>query len=97
MYNACRCLQNGAQAGRWRLTIRARVRGTWRVYRSTTSGARPHHGQCGTDYPIQSHGAASDCNRQMIDDIDYSNFKDEVGERQGTARAHTYSRSGKRF
>jgi len=78
------------------LTIRARVREDLETLQQHYLPALgPITTKAGTDYPFRAMASASDvaaATAKMIDDIDYPNFKNEVGKRQGTARAHAYSR-----
>lgn len=80
------------------LTIRARARGdleslcelpTMRSYAEDISEG------AGTDYPYRIEVRRDDWNAALAamgDEIDYSNFKDEVKEMQGKERAATYGR-----
>lgn len=76
------------------LTVRARVRGDLEALEEKylpTLG--PIEAGGGSDYPyrarISSKGLA-DAVTRMVEDIDYSNFKDAVASRQGLERAHAY-------
>jgi hypothetical protein len=78
------------------LTIRSRVRedleGLQQHYLPTLG---PIKAKANSDYPFRAKASVSDvaaATTKMIDDIDYSNFKNEVGKRQRPARAHVYSR-----
>jgi hypothetical protein len=77
------------------LTVRARVRGDLEElgekYLSTLG---PIEAGGGSDYPYRARISSKDfaaAVSRMVEDIDYSNFKDAVGERQGFDRAHVYS------
>ena len=76
------------------LTIRARVRKDLdelrRDYLHDLSET-VHHG--GTDYPYRARASADSVAQAMaafVRDIDYSNFKDEVANRDSYERAHAY-------
>ena len=76
------------------LTVRARARSDLeelrKVYLPTLG---PTEAGSGTDYPyrarVSSEALAATVAR-MVEDIDYANFKDEVGAQQGPERAHIY-------
>lgn len=78
------------------LTIRSRVREDLEALQQHYLPALgPIRAKAGTDYPFRAKASVSDvaaATAKMIDDIDYSNFKNEVGRRQGPARARAYSR-----
>jgi 8-oxo-dGTP pyrophosphatase MutT (NUDIX family) len=76
------------------LTIRARVAADLDALRArylpTLGGTVAH---AGTDYPFRAtctHAQWAHALGAMATDIDYSNFKTAVAQRQGYARAHVY-------
>jgi len=76
------------------LTVRARVKSDLDALRiQFVPELSPTIGQAGTDYPWRatvSHEALSEAVGRMVLAIDYSNFKNEVGEKQGHSRASLY-------
>lgn len=76
------------------LTIRARVRGDLDALRDRyLPELSPTIGHGGTDYPWRATAtreAVAEATRLMVMDIDYPNFKSEVGAKQGHARASHY-------
>ena len=77
------------------LTVRARVRADLEALKR---GHLPSLGSIdsggGTDYPYRAQVSADSfaaAIATMVEEIDYSNFKNEVAVRQGNARAHIYS------
>lgn len=78
------------------LTIRARVKGDLDALREKyLSELSPTISNVGTDYPWRatvSHAAFAVALDQIVLDIDYSNFKNEVAARQGKGRAHRYGK-----
>lgn len=77
------------------LTVRARVRADLVNLRLSCPGLSVIEATPGNDYPFRatvSHYDWSVALGHVAMDIDYSNFKDEVGERQGHARASVYAR-----
>jgi hypothetical protein len=76
------------------LTVRARVRGDLEALGEkclTTLGRIEAGG--GSDYPYRARISSkdlADAVARMVEDIDYSNFKDAVADRQGLERAHVY-------
>ena len=49
----------------------------------------------GTDYPYRARASTEEFAKAMSDivrDLDYSNFKSEVGRRMGPGRSHIYGR-----
>ncbi|KAF0178677.1 MAG: hypothetical protein FD161_1721 [Limisphaerales bacterium] len=81
--------------GEMQLTVRARVDADLdrlrERYLPTLSATVAN---AGTDYPFRarvSRKAFSEAMAQMAEDIDYSNFKDEVARVSGRGRAHIYS------
>jgi 8-oxo-dGTP pyrophosphatase MutT (NUDIX family) len=76
------------------LTVRARVRGDLEALAEKylpTLG--PIEAGGGTDYPYRARTSASDfavAVARIVEDVDYSNFKDSVLDRQGRERAHIY-------
>lgn len=82
------------KSGETDLTVRARVRGDLEAlgekYLSTLG---PIEVGAGSDYPYRARISSkdlADAVARMVEDIDYSNFKDAVAERQGRERAHVY-------
>lgn len=77
------------------LTIRARARSDLEALKRTylpTMG--PVFAGGGTDYPFRARigrEVLAQAVSQMVRDIDYANFKNEVAVRQGKDRARTYS------
>ena len=77
------------------VTIRARVRSDLdrlREFYLPTLGEITEGG--GTDYPFRARANQSDfadAVRLIGENIDYSNFKDEISAKQGHHRAHVYS------
>ena len=78
------------------LTLRARVHGDLEALRARyLPQLSPTLAGGGTDYPYRAtctHAQWASALAQMAQDIDYSNFKTEVGNRQGHERAHVYSK-----
>lgn len=82
--------------GESRLTVRARVRADLeRLRENWLPELGPIRSGEGTDYPYRAAVDAADFGRALAslgERIDYSNFKSEVSRRQGSARAHAYSK-----
>ena len=78
------------------LTIRARVRDDLDALREKyLPELSPTIDHAGTDYPWRAtvpHKAFAAALSQLVMDIDYSNYKNEVAARQGNERAHRYGR-----
>ncbi|HWS75831.1 MAG TPA: hypothetical protein VN324_11885, partial [Quisquiliibacterium sp.] len=78
------------------LTVRARDQGDLEALRDRhLPGLGPIVEHAGTDYRFRAKAAKAEvaaAMARMIDDIGYSNFKDEVARRQGKARAALYGR-----
>ncbi len=78
------------------LTIRARARGDLELLkRDMLPGLGEIVAGGGTDYPYRARAPrveVAEAVRQMVEGIDYSNFKDAVAARQGKARAQSYGR-----
>lgn len=76
------------------LTIRARVREDLEALRDRyLPELSPTIGNGGTDYPWRAtatHEAFAEAAKLIVMDIDYPNFKSEVGARQGHSRASRY-------
>ena len=76
------------------LTVRARSRGDLEALsREYLPSMSPVIEGAGTDYPYRARAVPSDLAAavaRMVDDINYSNFKNAVAEHQGIARAHIY-------
>jgi len=76
------------------LTVRARVQQDLeelqRRYLPSLGGVQEH---AGTDYQYRATVSQTDlaeAMKRIVLDIDYANFKDEVAQEQGSARAHVY-------
>jgi|GEM_PF-903273 len=78
------------------LTIRARAKGDLDCLRSRyLPTLSPTVSKGGTDYPyraIVSHADFAKAMVQIVHDITYDNFKNEVAKEQGTARAKCYAK-----
>jgi hypothetical protein len=77
------------------LTVRSRVRADLAALAELLPALGPIEEGMGTDYRYRARVPAAELATvvaRMIEDIDYSNFKDEVAARQGLERAHTYGR-----
>jgi ADP-ribose pyrophosphatase YjhB (NUDIX family) len=76
------------------LTIRARAKGDLEVLRDNyLSSLGPVIANAGTDYRYRAQAPRKDIADAMLNlvaEINYDNFKNEVQKRQGSARAHTY-------
>jgi hypothetical protein len=76
------------------LTVRSRTKGDLETLgRTYLAGLGPIVEGTGTDYRFRARvapGELATAVRQMVEDIDYPNLKDEVARRQGTRRAHLY-------
>ena len=76
------------------LTIRARARGDLEALREHyLPSLGPIITNAGTDYRYRAQAPRADIARAMqelVETIDYDNFKNEVHKRQGSARAHAY-------
>ena len=76
------------------LTVRARVRGDLEALRELyLPGLGRIEESHETDYRFRAKAPRSEVSAAMarlIDDLDYSNFKSEVGKQQGNARAKLY-------
>jgi ADP-ribose pyrophosphatase YjhB (NUDIX family) len=76
------------------LTIRARARGDLDALRQHyLPGLGPVLVNAGTDYRYRAHApreAIAAAMHALVSDIDYGNFKNEVQQQQGKARAHVY-------
>lgn len=76
------------------LTIRARVRSDLTALKTTFLPALGRISEStDTDYRYRAkapRAAVSKATAEMIASLHYSNFKSEVAERQGAARAHLY-------
>ncbi len=80
--------------GETELTVRARVRGDLEALgREYLPSLGPIIAGGGTDYPYRGRvdpTALAEAIARMVEEIDYSNFKDTVAARQGFERAHVY-------
>ena len=78
------------------LTIRARVASDLgNLRKSFMPGLSPTTTKGGTDYPYRAtinHGEFAAGLAKLGETINYSNFKNEVAEKMGSQRAHTYSK-----
>jgi hypothetical protein len=78
------------------LTIRARVRSDLdNLRQKCLPELSPTIGNAGTDYPWRatvSHAKFAAALGQIVMDIDYSNFKNEIAAKQGKARANRYGK-----
>lgn len=76
------------------LTVRARVRGDLEdLEKEYLPSLGPIVAGGGTDYPYRAHvdpNALATAIARMVEEIDYSNFKDTVAAGQGFERAHVY-------
>jgi len=76
------------------LTVRARVRGDLEALeKEYLPSLGPIIAGGGTDYPYRARvdpNALAAAIARMVEEIDYSNFKDTVAARQGVERAHVY-------
>ena len=80
------------KAGTDGLTVRARVREDLDRLRERLPGLTPTLAR-GGDYPYRAtatHREFGEALARLAGEIDYDNFKDEVYQRQGAARAHAY-------
>jgi hypothetical protein len=82
------------KSGETQLTVRSRVRGDLELlgeeYLPTLG---PIEAGGGSDYPYRARVSSkdlADAVARMVENIDYSNFKNAVAERQGFERAHVY-------
>jgi hypothetical protein len=82
--------------GEAQLTVRARSAGDLdRLRDQYLPSLGPTVEGAGTDYPYRAHTSTEDLAAAMgeiVRDLDYSNFKSEVGRRMGPSRNHIYSR-----
>jgi hypothetical protein len=83
--------------GRGTLTVRARVRSDLEALKNHfLPGLGEIVENAGTDYRYRSKALRTDLAKalaKMVEDLDYSNFKDEVGRKQGKDRIMgTYER-----
>ena len=77
------------------LTVRARAREDLERLKARAPTLGDIVAGGGTDYPYRARITAADLAevaRQLVLDIDYGNFKNEVSARQGAARARAYGR-----
>ena len=76
------------------LTVRARVRTDLEALgKEYLPSLGPITADGGTDYPFRARvapEALAAAVARMVEEIDYSNFKDTVDTRQGRERAHVY-------
>jgi hypothetical protein len=80
--------------GETHLTVRARVRSDLEALeKEYLPSLGPIISGGGTDYPYRAtvdSKALATAMARMVEEIDYSNFKDTVAARQGFERAHVY-------
>lgn len=77
------------------LTVRSRARSDLEALGDLLPTLGPIEEGAGTDYAYRARVPVGDLAgvvADLIRDIDYSNFKDEVASRQGPERAHAYGR-----
>lgn len=78
------------------LTVRARSAGDLERLRAQyLPSLGPTIEGAGTDYPYRAHASTEELAEAMakiVRDLDYSNFKSEVGRRMSHGRSHIYSR-----
>jgi len=75
------------------LTIRARVKSDLEALRKHLPSLGEIVENAGTDYRYRSKAPRGDIARalgKMVQNLDYDNFKDEVGKKQGKDRAKIY-------
>jgi hypothetical protein len=82
--------------GEQELTVRARSAGDLdRLRERYLPGLGPTVDGAGTDYRYRAlvgREELANAMAEIVRDLDYSNFKSEVGRRMGQGRSHTYSR-----
>ncbi len=77
------------------LTVRTRVREDLEMHgKAHLPSLGPITAGEGTDYPYRARvapQALGEALGRMVEDIDYSNFKNAIAEREGYERAHVYA------